>query len=491
MVQKARQPVDGIGRAIDSRGLGWLVPLGLVLVLGACGANIEPDANPAFESAESDKDILAKTIASRSDSRLALPGKVYPARMDGTGSDFGFRSPRMYSRPHGNTMADYEAIAAGDFNGDGRADLVALTNNNTVDLFLQRQDGTLSPALIYPYGTENYSSSKILVTQDFNEDGITDVAFHTVDGYGVSGGVGILASRKGSAPEFVQGYPETSYESTASVVSWATLDADGDGHQDMIVARNYNDCGHYVVCPNYQVLHGDGAGGFGRSAIVNIPFSSPIFELVSEDINTDGFSDLVFVMSKETNGEATTSDVLVAYRLAAGGMTPPQLLLSTEGRDHLYFGDIDGNGRRDAVMGSEVHLRSWSGEFGEALYLHTYFGYPITPFLYDFDGDGFTDLVNHQFQDFVSNLPFFAIYMQRAGTLQAPFRVYDPAVRYAFKVPLLHRLPYAAADLNSDGCSDLAVAAGYDGIAVLDGFNCSLLPTGGNLPPLMSPGKAE
>src|SRR5690606_24677256 len=151
------------------------------------------------------------------------------------------------------------------------------------------------------------------------------------------------------------------------------------------------------------------------------------------------------------------------------------------------FGDINGDGLRDAVIGVEIHERNADGTFGEALRLATYMVNPTLPIIADFNGDGLDDLVNHQFIDFYT-MPFMAVYMGGGGTLQPPFRAYHPGYNHSFSIPM-NRHVYAKGDFNSDGCADLAVAIQYDGVAIFDGYNCKqrVSRTAGNPPPIRVP----
>ena len=64
------------------------------------------------------------------------------------------------------------AIAVGDFNGDGIADLVALTDSGNMTVLLGNGDGTFAAPLSFAAGADHIG----LAVGDFNGDGLTDVA---------------------------------------------------------------------------------------------------------------------------------------------------------------------------------------------------------------------------------------------------------------------------------------------------------------------------
>lgn len=388
---------------------------------------------------------------------------------------FGFKPQRQFTRmldAEARELAHYVAVAADDFNGDGRTDLIGLTDQNQIDLFLQRVDGTLALPLTFVTGSPVYSTQRLMTVDDFNQDGIADVAFDTVNDYGAGGGVGLLLSRRGGPPVYHQGYPPLADSSSEMNRDWVSLDVDGDGFQDIVVVR-FGD---------HLILHGDGRGNFGREQSLDTVFSKEgLRELVVRDLNGDGLRDLVFL---ENPYEWLPGSVMVSYRKPQGGlMSPVEIHKSPVGsQHHLFYGDINGDRRDDAVIGYEIHLRNANGSFGEALNLATFHVDPSTPVLADFDGDGYTDLVNRQFEGF-GTIPFTAVYLQRNGVLRALIRLDDPN-NFGYKIRG-HRQAYAVGDFNSDGCLDLAMAASYDGILFRDGENCIPLRhrTGGNLPP--------
>ncbi len=394
-----------------------------------------------------------------------------------TGFHFGEYIQYLRTIPHGNDYmyADYKSIVTGDFNGDGRADIVVLVGSQSVlDVYLQRANGTFGEPIIYRYEeSDNISPGSQIVVGDFNGDGIDDVAFHQTSSMYMLGRVGLLLSRPGQTPKLHVGSPDL-YEGVIEPGMWTVLDVDGDGFQDLVLGRGPPDetTGSYV-----QILHGDGAGNFLRRSWRKIASFGRSMQLLTHDIDVDGILDLVVEISEEINLDHDKGRIMVLHGLPDGGVsTTPRELHRMEvpirhGRGDIVFGDIDGNGWKDTVFGRYIYLQVAKGKFEGPYSLSMARGYPETPLLGDFDGDGKTDLINHQFENF-NTIPYLAVYLQRNGTLVETFRIQDPQYDHGFPVSYgLH--PYAAADFNGDGCLDVAIALNSDGLAVLPGRNCT------------------
>src|SRR5262249_51080287 len=80
----------------------------------------------------------------------------------------------------------YGEVASGDFNSDGKADLVFMDEiGQNLNVTLNNGDGTFAPFVTYKTGVQPFA----VATGDFNHDGISDVAVvHGLDGPMVTGG---------------------------------------------------------------------------------------------------------------------------------------------------------------------------------------------------------------------------------------------------------------------------------------------------------------
>jgi hypothetical protein len=164
-------------------------------------------------------------------------------------------------------------------------------------------------------------------------------------------------------------------------------------------------------------------------------------------------------------------------RKSDGSLENPKLLVDMNGVDApAFFGDLNSDGRTDLIYADVVHFRDASGAFqapvglGLRSYMDAYWNV-----LGDFDGNGQTDIVNRQFERFLT-IPYFATYLQKNGTVQAPFFRYDPPTNHTVNPAKWDRHAFATGDFNGDGCLDIAVANQADGILFVEGQNCIVRP---------------
>ncbi|MET9448198.1 FG-GAP and VCBS repeat-containing protein [Streptomyces cinerochromogenes] len=276
-------------------------------------------------------------------------------------------------------------LAAGDFDGDGRADLVVGSSAATLYLYkggfttagAYGSRTTVKPPIEsgtndYPYGPLN------LTAGDVNGDGRTDLV---VDGYetttqygwntnywlpGTSGGLS-TASAKTLKPGIITAIGDVNGDGFGDIVSGADWDAkDPDG----TVIPNASDGGRV------NVTYGSASGPATTTGITqntgNVPGSSEKgdafgWELDLGDINGDGYQDLVVSSPQEDlGGVSDTGSVTVLYGSASGVNTTSGTQSFSQdsagvpggneksdlfGAD-LKLDDVTGDGKADLVVGS-------------------------------------------------------------------------------------------------------------------------------------------
>ncbi|MFJ8649590.1 FG-GAP-like repeat-containing protein [Streptomyces sp. NPDC093546] len=75
----------------------------------------------------------------------------------------------------GNTWATIKQAAAGDFTGDGIADLMAVWNDGTLHIYTGRGDGQLNNGVTVAQGGNTWATVKQMTAGDFTGDGIADL----------------------------------------------------------------------------------------------------------------------------------------------------------------------------------------------------------------------------------------------------------------------------------------------------------------------------
>jgi VCBS repeat protein/centrosomal CEP192-like protein len=212
------------------------------------------------------------------------------------------------------------SVAVGDFNGDGKLDLVMATSSASV--LLGNGDGTFQTVLDYPAG----SYPATIAVGDFSGDGLLDLA--VVDNG--NGNVDILLGNG-------DGTFQSALDFAVGSVPFAVVagDFNGDGILDLAVAN--------VFSSTVSVLLGNGNGTF--QSAMNYDTGGYPNELVMEDFNGDGKLDLAV-------GSYLTQ---ILFGKGDGTFEPAATYASQPGAPNLNAvaaGDFTGQGRLDLVVGT-------------------------------------------------------------------------------------------------------------------------------------------
>jgi hypothetical protein len=166
---------------------------------------------------------------------------------------------------------DPSSIAVGDFNGDGKPDLVTANYEyNTASVLLGKGDGTFQAAVNYPVGT----TAESVAVGDFNGDGKLDL----VTANNGSDNVSILLGNGDGTFQAA-----VNYALGSAPFSVAVGDFNGDGKLDL-VTTNYLD-------NTASVLLGKGDGTFQAALSYVCDVSGGA--LAVGDFNDDGAPDVV------------------------------------------------------------------------------------------------------------------------------------------------------------------------------------------------------
>jgi hypothetical protein len=189
--------------------------------------------------------------------------------------DGTYQAPKTLPAP-----VDLNHLAIGDFNNDGKLDFATL-NGSAVDVYLGNGDGTFQAAKTVTSGGTNPTA---IVAADLNHDNKTDLVT-LLNGPNPTMQIWI-GNGNGT---FGKGQTLSVYNPNASgfLSGAVTGDFDGDGKPDVAVL--YSELGPTSV----QVWYGDGAGHLGSPFVVADAKGYDDLNLVVADVNNDGRSDLI------------------------------------------------------------------------------------------------------------------------------------------------------------------------------------------------------
>ncbi len=273
--------------------------------------------------------------------------------------------------------------ASGDFNGDGKIDLIWMYGSQaTMSVLLGNGDGTFQPAkndeLDFAF------ASPVMVTGDFNDDGRLDLA--AIDQYSTD-----VVVFFGNGDGTFQ--PERTYL-TQDPANWiVAADINGDGRTDLAVTDyNYD---------KVVVLLSNGDGTF--QPISTGPEVSELGFVVPGDFNGDGKTDLLVA------GEGAS----LLLGNGDGSFQPGLDVEDFSSEDFLGAGDFNRDGKLDVVTDQGVLLGNGDGTFQQPIPI-SYVGY--VDLIADFNGDGnpdllteYTVLLGNGDGTFGKAIPFFGI----------------------------------------------------------------------------------
>jgi hypothetical protein len=335
-------------------------------------------------------------------------------------------------------------IAIGDWNKDGKLDIVTCNAGDTVTVLLGNSRGGFTPAPGSPLGV----AAHLIAAGDVNNDRNLDLALTHHDSFGVIVLLGTGDGKFAAAP----GSPFTAHEGTKPHNHGLALnDLNSDGNLD-ITTSNQDD-------NSVSVLLGNGRGGF--TAASGSPFAvgrAPYPHAVG-DVNGDGKLDIVTPNVGSNNVTVLLGDGRGGFIAAAGS---PYAVASRP--YYIAIGDVSGDAKPDLVTTHDdinqmtTLLGDGRGGFTAA---------PASPFdlgrrayklvTTDINGDARADLIiGTEASDSVAVL----LSNERGG--------YTPAAGSPYKAGRNPRV--AIGDVNGDGKPDIITANNGSGdITVLLG----------------------
>ena len=288
-----------------------------------------------------------------------------------------------------------QAVAAGDFNGDGRADVVVTIATPQVSLALLtgNGNGTLNPAVHFP-NTSGFDSPDVVAT-DLNRDGRLDVVIlHSIACFTapcvaaevitvmLGNGDGTFQTRELAAPQHMHaleagdfnrdGIPDLAIGSENTKLH--ILLGAGDGTfvrqpemtlipggdlfsacNDVDVADFNRDTIQDLVIPlgngnGNVVLLGNGDGTFRESFRITERATSSPLNLAVADFNLDGFQDIARAMADGTSGlmEIANGNGDGTFQPPVRYLVPPSQ--SSLGGILIIASDFNGDSKPDVAL---------------------------------------------------------------------------------------------------------------------------------------------
>ncbi len=325
------------------------------------------------------------------------------------------QQPTNYS-----TAATPSDVSYGDFNGDGKPDLITANYEaNAVSVMLNNGNGGFAPAVIYPVGT----NPKSVTVGDLNGDGKPDLVVANMVGGDLSILLGNGAGGFTQAPKVTgMSYP----------VSSAIGDLNGDGKADLVIAN----AGSYQT----TIMFGKGDGTFTFGFEFFKPEGGLPAAVVTADFDKDGRLDFAVAYNN-------TNRAIVYFNRPGGYIDDARILDAGDQPLDMVTGDFNGDGYADlAVANYASNDVTYLTNTKTANFTKTSSAvgkYPRSLAVTDFNGDKFDDLVvANDGTNFVTTLV-----SNQSG---APTR----------KDILANESPSAvtATDFNGDGKPDVIVA---------------------------------
>ncbi len=382
--------------------------------------------------------------AAREQLRPTLPG----ARTEPSDADSGLLLSLLPVLTFDGGSYGSASIAAADFNGDGKPDIVVageicsvLCSGAVVGILLGNGDGTFQSAVNYETGGLLAS----LAVADVNGDGKLDVV--VVNEFCADGSqscVGVLLGNGDGTFQAVVTYNSGGFMGR----SLALADLNGDGKLEVAVAHFCASNGN-GYCPFDEagligVLLGNGDGTF-QTAITYSPAGYGTSSIAVADINGDGKADLLVANQCaaicEFYGEGS-----VGILLGNGdGTFQPAVTYDPAGTNSIYVtvADLNGDNKLDLVVenaGSvSVLLGNDRGTFQPPVTYNTGGGTSVS--LADLNGDGKVDMLT------VGASTVDVLLGNGDGTFQTTLQTFASGGQTPWSV--------IAADLNGDGWPDV------------------------------------
>jgi hypothetical protein len=356
--------------------------------------------------------------------------------------------------------AAHGAFASGDFDGDGKVDVLSIVTNqlgNTLGIQLLKGDGK---GVLTAQPTITTVMPGFVAAADVNGDGKLD-AVALAGGTDGSGNPDTVVSIVKGNGDGTFAAPVTYAVSSESVTSsnLAVGDVEGTGKPDVVVALN----------ETLYLLKNNGDGTF--TAATKIDTQTGYQSLVIADVNGDGKADIVATAGTQAYGTLTSGQLLVYLSKGGGTFSAPVAVTNVTNGQDAVVADVNKDGKPDIVMlasdatsgvfSLSAYLGKGDGTYGPAVSSSLKGQYMVGLAIADVDGDGKADvLIGACCGNTLSSIA----YGNGDGTFGTNFGLsIGPSTNEV-----------AFADLNNDGRPDLLLASNKTLVTSLNEFGSAV-----------------
>jgi hypothetical protein len=227
------------------------------------------------------------------------------------------------------THSEPVSIAVADFNRDGKLDLaVGCSFQGYLSILLGNGDGTFQPKMDLVFG----GNVESIAAGDFNGDGIPDII-----GTNVDFPLQTLGLLLGNGDGTFQPAIKISVGASPGVI--AVADMNGDGKLDVVSS------GAHRRVSGVSVILGHGDGTFGTPAIY--PADSNVTQVVVADVNNDGKPD---VITSTGSGNTNASSIAVFLGNGDGSLQLRKNYMTGSDATSLVAADLNGDGKVDIAV---------------------------------------------------------------------------------------------------------------------------------------------
>ena len=256
-------------------------------------------------------------------------------------------------------------VMVGDFNKDGKLDIVAPINDENSQVYIAMLPGVGNGSFGKPILTPLAGYAPYIIygsVADLNQDGIPDlllVSDGSIEEIAVQVFIG-----KGDGT-FTAGQVVAQDYGAAVLLTSVLFDADGDGLPDAVLGD---------LLGELWIYHGNGDGTFSTNVSGLFQLGAVSFDIAAADVNGDGHLDIIVsgapVNDLAEYGTQAGDQICVLEGDGKGNFGSPQVYRGDSSSYSLAVGDFNGDGHPDVVTANQdndsatVFLNNGKGGYG-------------------------------------------------------------------------------------------------------------------------------